>query len=268
MFLYFLILGPLLSVSSSNWIMCWAGLELGFFALMPLVLMNNFALSKEVVLKYFCIQAFSSVLLFFSGTMIFSFFYINIYYVFMFLLSISLKLGFFPGHFWVPSVVCGLDWFSCCLILGPLKIAPFALLIAFFLMFPNFENIIIILGVLSALFGALLGNNQTNIRAMIGASSISHTGWMMNACIFGQMWSYFMIYMVVLFAFLLTVMKFDYFSASLNLLSMSGLPPFIMFIVKMNIVFQLAGNLMWGFIFILILSSVISLIFYLKFSYS
>nr|WRQ18389.1 NADH dehydrogenase subunit 2 [Austropeplea brazieri] len=268
LFMYFLILGPLLSVSSSNWILCWSGMELGFFSLMPLLLMNNLTLSKEVVLKYFSIQAFSSVLLFFSGMMIFSFFFKDMIIILMFLLSMSLKLGFFPGHFWVPSVVSGLDWFSCCLILGPLKIAPLALLIVFLLMLPNLQMIVMFLGVLSALYGSILGNNQTNIRAMIGSSSISHTGWMINATVFGQMWLYFVVYMITLFMFLLMMMKLDYFNASMNLLSMSGLPPFFMFIVKINILFNMIHMNVWPFMLMLIISSVISLVFYLKFSYS
>nr|YP_009660840.1 NADH dehydrogenase subunit 2 [Pseudosuccinea columella]QCT09604.1 NADH dehydrogenase subunit 2 [Pseudosuccinea columella] len=268
LFLYFLVLGPLLSVSSSSWLLCWSGLELGFFSLMPLLMSNNFSISKEVVLKYFSIQAFSSVLLFFSGMMIFSFFSDYMIYIFIFLLSLMLKLGGFPGHFWVPGVVSGLDWFSCCLILGPLKVAPFALLISFLSNFSNYQLIVLILGGLSVIFGAILGNNQTKIRAMIGASSISHTGWMMNACMFSQMWSYFLIYFTILVGFLLVMMKYDYLTSSLFLLSMSGLPPFAMFVAKMNIMFYLAQSNMWGFMFILIVGSIISLIFYLKFSYS
>nr|YP_006665702.1 NADH dehydrogenase subunit 2 [Galba pervia]AEO51222.1 NADH dehydrogenase subunit 2 [Galba pervia] len=266
--MYFLILGPILSISSSNWILCWSGMELGFFSLMPLLLMGNFSMSKGVVMKYFSIQAFSSVLLFFSGMMIFSFFYKDTIILLMFLFSVSLKLGFFPGHFWVPSVVSGLDWFSCCLILGPLKIAPLALLVIFLQLYSNLQVTVMFLGVLSAFYGAILGNNQTNIRAMIGASSISHTGWMINATIFGQMWMYFSVYMVTLFMFLFMMMKLDYLNAMMNLISMSGLPPFFMFIMKVNILYNLITMNVWPFMALLILSSVISLVFYLKFSYS
>nr|YP_010043027.1 NADH dehydrogenase subunit 2 [Ampullaceana lagotis]QPC56779.1 NADH dehydrogenase subunit 2 [Ampullaceana lagotis] len=268
LFSYFLILGPLMSISSSNWIVCWGGMELGFFALMPLLLMSNLSLSKEVVLKYFSIQAFSSVLLFFSGMMIFSFMIENIAISVMFLLSMSLKLGFFPGHFWVPSVVAGLDWFSCCLIMGPLKIAPLALCTVFLNSFPSFQLTVMSLGVLSAIYGSILGNNQTNIRSMIGASSISHTGWMINALIFGQMWIYFLVYMITLFMFLLMMMKLDYFNAMMNLLSMSGLPPFFVFVVKINVLFSMAQVDAWLLISLLIMGSMISLVFYLKFSYS
>nr|YP_009122512.1 NADH dehydrogenase subunit 2 [Radix auricularia]AJJ48427.1 NADH dehydrogenase subunit 2 [Radix auricularia] len=266
--MYFLILGPLMSISSSNWVVCWGGMELGFFSLMPMLLMSNLSLSKEVVLKYFSIQAFSSVLLFFSGMMIFSFFIENTIISIMFMLSMSLKLGFFPGHFWVPSVVAGLDWFSCCLIMGPLKVAPLALFVVFLNSFPSFQLTVMCLGVLSAIYGSILGNNQTNIRAMIGASSISHTGWMISALIFGQVWVYFLVYMVTLFMFLLMMMKLDYFNAMMNLLSMSGLPPFFVFVVKINVLFNMAQMNVWPLIVLLIVGSAISLVFYLKFSYS
>nr|AJJ48440.1 NADH dehydrogenase subunit 2 [Ampullaceana balthica] len=266
--MYFLIFGPILSVSSSNWVLCWSGKELGFFSLMPLLLMNNISTSKEVVLKYFSIQAFSSVLLFFSGMMIFGFLFKDVISILLFMLSMSLKLGFFPGHFWVPSVVSGLDWFSCCLILGPLKVAPFALLVVFLLVFPDLQLSVMFLGVLSAFYGSILGNNQTSVRGMIGSSSISHTGWMINALIFGYIWAYFLVYMLTLFMFLLMMMKMDYFSASMNLLSMSGLPPFLVFIMKINILFSMINMNVWVPVLILIIGSFISLIFYLKFSYS
>nr|UKB93169.1 NADH dehydrogenase subunit 2 [Lymnaea stagnalis] len=267
-FLFFLILGPVMSISCSSWILCWAGLELGFFALMPLLLSGNYSLSKEVVLKYFSVQALSSVLLFFSGSFLFGISSFSAFIYLIFLFSLSLKLGFFPGHFWVPSVICGLDWISCCLILGPLKIAPLAFLVNFLGIFSTYEMSVLLLGVISAILGSLLGNNQTNIRAMIGSSSISHTGWMLVASVLSQLWSYFLIYLLVLYGFFFMMMKMDMMSSGFMLLSFSGLPPFIMFTVKMNIIFELAVKSFSAVFIMLILSSLFSLYFYLKFSYS
>lgn len=243
-------------------------MELGFFSLIPLLLIGNFSMSKEVVIKYFSIQAFSRVLLFFRGIIIFSFFYKDTIILLIFLFRVRLKLGFFPGHFWVPRVVSGLDWFPCCLILGPLKIAPLALLVIFLQLYSNLQVTVMFLGVLRAFYGAILGNNQTNIRAIIGASSISHTGWIINATIFGQIWIYFLVYIVTLFIFLFIIMKLDYLNAIMNLISISGLPPFFIFIIKVNILYNLITMNVWPFIALLILRSVISLVFYLKFSYS
>lgn len=268
LFIYFLILGPILSVRSRNWVLCWRGIELGFFSLMPLLLINNISTSKEVVLKYFSIQAFSRVLLFFRGMMIFGFLFKDVISILLFILRISLKLGFFPGHFWVPRVVSGLDWFSCCLILGPLKVAPFALLVVFLLVFPDLQLRVMFLGVLSAFYGSILGNNQTSVRGIIGSSSISHTGWIINALIFGCIWAYFLVYILTLFIFLLIIIKIDYFNARINLLSISGLPPFLVFIIKINILFSIININVWVPVLILIIGSFISLIFYLKFSYS
>lgn len=124
------------------------------------------------------------------------------------------------------------------------------------------------LGVLSAIYGRILGNNQRNIRAIIGASSISHTGWIINALIFGQVWVYFLVYIVTLFLFLLIIIKLDYFNAIINLISISGLPPFFVFVVKINVLFNIAQINVWPLIALLILGSAISLVFYLKFSYS
>ncbi|CAL1548992.1 unnamed protein product [Lymnaea stagnalis] len=52
------------------------------------------------------------------------------------------------------------------------------------------------------------------------------------------------------------------------LLSFRGLPPFIIFTVKINIIFELAVKSFSAVFIILILRSLFSLYFYLKFSYS
>lgn len=267
-FFFFLIWGPIISISCSSWILCWAGLELGFFALMPLLLRGNYSLSKEVVLKYFSVQALSRVLLFFSGRFLFGIRSFRAFIYLIFLFSLSLKLGFFPGHFWVPRVICGLDWISCCLILGPLKIAPLAFLVNFLGIFSTYEMSVLLLGVISAILGRLLGNNQTNIRAIIGSSSISHTGWILVASVLRQLWSYFFIYLLVLYRFFFIIIKIDMIRSGFILLSFRGLPPFIIFTVKINIIFELAVKSFSAVFIVLILRSLFSLYFYLKFSYS
>nr|YP_004935117.1 NADH dehydrogenase subunit 2 [Trimusculus reticulatus]AEQ93940.1 NADH dehydrogenase subunit 2 [Trimusculus reticulatus] len=269
LFLVMLILGPLVSVSSSSWPLCWAGMEVGFLGLIPLLLLGSVTSSKEASLKYFCVQALASVFLFLTGGVIFIFHGANIFYALGFILSVSLKLGLFPGHFWVTSVIFGMDWVSCCLVLGPLKIPPFAFLSSFSETYPEYALGVLVLASLSAMMGAFLGNNQTNVRAMIGASSITHTGWMTLGCVFGGLWSYLAIYLVVLFLGLLFLWQKDNLAGALSILSMSGLPPFIMFVAKLTIV---ANSLNYGasflFLSLPLLSAVLSLIFYLKFSYS
>nr|WBV77009.1 NADH dehydrogenase subunit 2 [Phestilla sp. CUS-2023] len=273
LFLFLMALGPILSISSSNWLICWVGIEVTFLGLIPLLVSSEssfFSLSKESSMKYFCIQALGSGLLLFSGIINFMLSSeITLFSLIVFLVSLMIKLGVFPAHFWVPSVVSGLSIFSMFLVLTWQKIVPFFLLINFLDVYREFHQIILMLGGMSAIVGALIGLNQTQIGPMLGASSITHGGWLLLGSVYGSLWIYFLIYC---FNFLILVyflwMK-DSMVSGMMILSLSGLPPFIMFIGKWSIlsIALMEGAGFWYLIFP-ILGSVMSLFFYLKFFYS
>jgi len=71
LFLAVLILGPLVRISASNWVICWVGLELRFLGAIPLLLSDSrfMSLRKESVIKYFCIQALGRGLLILGGVL-------------------------------------------------------------------------------------------------------------------------------------------------------------------------------------------------------
>nr|YP_001816811.1 NADH dehydrogenase subunit 2 [Elysia chlorotica]ACB70190.1 NADH dehydrogenase subunit 2 [Elysia chlorotica] len=272
LFLGLLIVGPVVSVSSNNWIVCWAGVELSFLGLIPLLFLSNkyASLTKESSMKYFCIQALGSALLFYSGLMVFSNLgseFTNI----MLVSSIFIKLGVFPMHFWVPSVAAGLDWFPLFFILTVQKVAPFAFLTLVVSSFSgNLLMVLAIMGGLTSVVGSFLGNNQTDLRAMLGCSSIAHSGWLILGCLTGYFWGYFFIYCLSLFlVFLFLNNSSSQMETGMGVLSLSGLPPFFMFLGKWGILKSTleSGFPVWLISFFL-LGAVISLGFYLKFSYS
>nr|YP_010883668.1 NADH dehydrogenase subunit 2 [Carychium tridentatum]WIV81385.1 NADH dehydrogenase subunit 2 [Carychium tridentatum] len=269
MFFFMLISGPMISLSSSNWTLCWAGMEIGFLGLIPLLFLGGVSTSKESAMKYFLVQAFASALLFFLGMMIFMFEVTSIEWKMGFFLMLTIKLGMFPGHFWVVSVIQGMGWVSCCLILAPLKLPPLFFTQLIIEQIPSGNHIILFLASVSTLIGAFLGNNQTNVRAMIGASSITHSGWMVIGSVVGGVQDYLGFYFLVLFMTLFFFWELDSMMVSLMILSMSGLPPFMMFIGKL-VVIMFAMMVSGGFMILSLplLSAVLSLIFYLKFSYS
>nr|YP_010833243.1 NADH dehydrogenase subunit 2 [Philine kinglipini]WFG53990.1 NADH dehydrogenase subunit 2 [Philine kinglipini] len=268
LFLFIMMIGPVLSLVSSSWVLAWLGVELAFFGLIPLMISGKyFSISKEATLKYFCIQALSSALLFVSGMLIF--FNFNMYVELIFLLSLCLKLGLFPGHFWVPSIVSGLDWFPCLLLLTWQKIAP----LAFLVLCVNLNDMMsshyfLVLGGLSALVGGMIGNNLHSVRGMIGASSVSHMGWTVLGSISGGMWLYFFLYCGVLFLTLGYLWN-SHFLSSISILSLSGIPPFAMFVGKWSVISNaIAAGVGAHFLVLPILGSLLSLVFYLKFMYT
>nr|YP_004935052.1 NADH dehydrogenase subunit 2 [Siphonaria gigas]AEQ93905.1 NADH dehydrogenase subunit 2 [Siphonaria gigas] len=275
-FLFFVLMsvGVLVSVSSSSWIICWAGIELSFLGMIPLLLFGGYiSLNKESSLKYFCVQALGSALLFLSGLMVYSGGMLGGYWSIFFggilVLSLCIKLGMFPGHFWVPSVLAGLEWVSCFVVLSVQKVPVLALLMNFLGDCVIFQSLVLFLGGVSALVGGLLGNNQTSIRAVVGASSIAHTGWVSIGAVSGAVWGYFGIYCGVLGLTFLYLWQSSSFFSSLMLLSLSGLPPFLMFIGKWAVVQgALSSYVSVWFLILPLLGALISLSFYLKFAYS
>nr|YP_010994955.1 NADH dehydrogenase subunit 2 [Polypylis sp. TS-2018]WOZ13963.1 NADH dehydrogenase subunit 2 [Polypylis sp. TS-2018] len=266
LFLFMIIMSPIISLSTSDWVVGWIGMEIGMFGLLPLLIMQS--ASKEAVMKYFLIQSLSSAFIFVSGILFFNFSEQSMTYFYIFLMSMSLKLGFFPGHFWVTSVVQSLSWFSNMLLLGPLKIAPFGFLNLVVSSLPDVPFLFMIFGFLSAFMGSVLGFNQTCVRAVLGASSITHSGWMMISICFGYMWMYMLVYFFILIMLFLSLMYQDNLMSGFSLLSLSGLPPFTMFLVKMKVLSYLVFSTEYLIFIILLISSVISLFFYLKFFYS
>nr|YP_010388429.1 NADH dehydrogenase subunit 2 [Phyllidia elegans]UPP55831.1 NADH dehydrogenase subunit 2 [Phyllidia elegans] len=271
LFLIMMGLGPAVTISSSNWITSWIGLELMFLGTIPLLFSesNFFSLSKESAMKYFCIQALSSALMMFSGILLYlGYMSIWIFY-FVFMMSLFMKLGIFPMHFWVPSVVSGLHWVPIFFILVWQKIPPLAIVKNFCENFDWFPPYILILGGLSALVGSLIGMNQTSFRAMLGGSSIAHTGWACFGATFGGLWIYFLVYSVTFFFLMISCFLMDYLMTSILVLSLSGIPPFTMFIGKWSIMKMTLSNDLWYMYIILpIFGAILSLFFYLKFFYS
>ncbi|YP_003699.1 NADH dehydrogenase subunit 2 (mitochondrion) [Aplysia californica] len=272
LFFFVMAFGPIVSLSSSNWFLVWAGIEISFLGLVPLLFLGSkyMSLNKEAGLKYFCIQALGSALLFMSGVVMYFDVVDSLVFSVLFLFSLSIKLGLFPGHFWVPSIVAGLEWIPCVLMLTWQKIPPFALTVSL-VSSSNYllQELVLLLGGMSALVGGLIGNNQTSLRPMIGASSVAHTGWASVGAVCGSLWLYFILYCLVLVFTASFLWEGNNLLSSMSILSLSGLPPFVMFSGKWMIIkSSLCCAISIKFLILPILGTFISLIFYLKFLYS
>nr|YP_010429294.1 NADH dehydrogenase subunit 2 [Polycera hedgpethi]USQ67473.1 NADH dehydrogenase subunit 2 [Polycera hedgpethi] len=271
LFLLVLLLGPLVSISAPNWMICWVGLELSFLGAIPLLLTDNsyMSLSKESVMKYFCIQALGSGLLMLGGIM----YYMDpgLYWIseFIFLFSLFTKLGVFPMHFWVPGVTAGLNWLPMFILLAWQKIPPFAFLVNMLEGSSWCSSIVLFSGGMSALIGSVIGLNQTSLRAMLGSSSIVHTGWGCIGAVFGSLWVYFFIYCISFMVLMILLTLGHSLLAGFGILSLSGLPPFMMFagkwMVLKSVLFS-SSSIM--FLILPIVGALFSLFFYLKFFYS
>nr|YP_009558651.1 NADH dehydrogenase subunit 2 [Partulina redfieldi]AZZ06752.1 NADH dehydrogenase subunit 2 [Partulina redfieldi] len=278
-FMYIVLLAPFLSISSSNWLILWVLMEISLFSMMPLFTkskMKDGNMLGESMMKYFIVQSVASLILMVSGISL----YMNlmfeeyIYWV-IFSMMVFLKLGIFPLSFWVIPVLKGVNSLLIFFLLGPMKIVPLYLMyfhLNFYYKTDMKWMFYIIIGVSSMVIGALVGNNMTEFRSMIGASSITHSGWFVIASTVTGLFTYFFLYMMSL-SFLLTSLIINTTKTSLAhcmvMLSLSGLPPFLLFYAK-YLVFSnmLLMQVSLVFLMIVLFSAVLSLNIYLKFSYN
>nr|ASY97976.1 NADH dehydrogenase subunit 2 [Taumantis sigiana] len=288
LFLSTLISGVLISLCANSWLGAWMGLEINLLSFIPLLSSNKNMFSTEASLKYFLIQAIASSTLLFLILL-----KINIYEIFYFhknfawnnmlMIPLLMKVACAPFHWWLPSVVEGLSWINSFIILSIQKIAPLVLM-SYMLMNNNFIQFTIIS---SALIGGIGGLNQISMRKILSFSSINHMSWMLMAMILGSnLWFiYFFIYMMNLISIIFTVAfsNFSYISQSFNILnntkivkftlfismlSLGGLPPLLGFFPKWIIIQFMMQNWMYFTSMILILSSLLTLFYYMRIMYT
>nr|ASM82696.1 NADH dehydrogenase subunit 2 [Ceratomantis saussurii] len=288
LFLITLISGVLISLCANSWMGAWMGLEINLLSFIPMLSSNQNMLSSEAALKYFLIQAIASSTLLFL--ILFS---TNFYEMFYFIknwswnnfimIPLLMKIASAPFHWWLPSVVEGFSWMNCFIILSIQKIAPL-MLISYMLVNNNFIQFVVIF---SVFIGAIGGLNQISLRKMLSFSSINHIGWMLVGMIMGSnLWlMYFIIYSInVLMIITMTMtMNLSYISQTFNsmnnkkiikfvlfiaMLSLGGLPPFLGFFPKWILIYYMVQNLMIFTSMILILSSLLTLYYYMRIMYT
>nr|YP_009480509.1 NADH dehydrogenase subunit 2 [Cryptopygus terranovus]APC61717.1 NADH dehydrogenase subunit 2 [Cryptopygus terranovus] len=282
-FFCFLIMGTILAVSANSWFTCWLGLEINLMGLIPLILFKLNTSSTEAAIKYFLVQAMASVFLIFFSC--FEVYMMNLITAsnlnIIIFIALATKAGLAPFHFWFPQVMMTIPWIHCIILLTWQKIAPFILLSYF-----SSKYMIYAMVSISALVGAYGGLNQLNLKIILTYSSIAHSSWMLmlsSISIFFWM-NYFMVYTIISLSIIIPLMKFnlillqDIKTTKMNilsklslissLLSLGGMPPFLGFTAKFLALLASIPMFSLYIISILILSSLLSLFYYMKLIYS
>nr|BCN86458.1 NADH dehydrogenase subunit 2 [Argonauta argo] len=285
MMIMMMFMGSIMAMSSSHWMMMWMGLELNLMGILPLMNMKSKNLEIESSMKYFIIQSLSSslfllssIFMFLSSTNMYSMFNTS---SFSSLMSISLlmKMGSVPFHFWLPSMCKFLSWSILYLILTWQKLAPLYMLS---LINTNFF-IIILSSIFSSIMGSIQAINQTNLQMIMTYSSISHLGWMIPASSINNsmMMFYLLIYSIIIIPlfnffssfstnYLFSLSEQNFSTNNQNvmissiLLSLGGIPPTLGFLSKLMIINMLIYTNMIFLPFFLFLGTIISLYFYLN----
>ena len=194
-------LGMMLMISASSFIALYMGLELQSLALYVLASFNRDSLrSTEAGLKYFVLGGLSSGMLLYGISLIYGFtgttefaqiaavagaggIHIGVIVGLVFLVSgLAFKVGAVPFHMWTPDVYEGSPTPITAFFVTSAKVAAFALFIrAVISPFPalthEWQQIIVVISVLSTLLGAVAAIGQTNFKRLLAYSSIGHVGY-------------------------------------------------------------------------------------------
>nr|AUN45086.1 NADH dehydrogenase subunit 2 [Macrophthalmus darwinensis] len=281
LFFFTLILGSLISISSSSWFGGWIGLELNMLSFIPLITLKMNSYFSEAALKYFLIQALGSALFIYASCLSISL--VNLSYVFI-LFALLLKLAAAPFHFWLPQVAEGLHWPQMFTLSTIQKLAPMVL-VSYLCTSPILTKTIIISAILSAIMGAWGGLNLTLLRKILAFSSINHMSWMLIAIsISDSLWlMYFTFYSLISLSVMMMFYKIQAFSLSqiiqssqisalykiilsFSMLSLGGLPPLSGFIPKWMLIQTMININMFFPLFFILTSALITLYFYLRVS--
>nr|YP_009180572.1 NADH dehydrogenase subunit 2 [Calameuta filiformis]ALM04128.1 NADH dehydrogenase subunit 2 [Calameuta filiformis] len=289
-FYFMLMMSTLIAMSSNSWMIIWMMLEINLMSFIP-VLMMNMNSKTNFLFKYFIIQTISSSSFLMSITLMwinYNNFDINLNMINMnflnFLISISmiLKMGLVPFHLWYIEIMMNLSWMNIFLMSTWQKIMPL-MIISYF----NMNMIIYMTVITSSLISSIQGMYQMNLRKIFTFSSINQTSWLtINSCMsLYLMIIYMMMYMMISFniIYMFNLNNFSYISDMYlmnnysyltkfllftNILSLAGLPPFLGFLMKLISIKFLIMNKLFLMSLTLIISSLMTLFFYLRLTYS
>lgn len=198
----FATLGMMVMISANHFLTLYLGLELLSLCLYSLVALNrDSVLSTEAAMKYFVLGALASGMLLYGMSMIYgatgtldiptisrtlhagiadkTVLALGVVFI---VAGVAFKLGVVPFHMWIPDVYDGAPTAMTLLIGTAPKLAAFAMTMRLLVgaMLPlavDWQQMLVILAVLSMAVGNLAAIAQTNIKRMLAYSTISHMGF-------------------------------------------------------------------------------------------
>lgn len=200
----FSLLGQMVMISGNNLLVIYLGLELMSLALYALVaLRRDHTVSTEAAMKYFVLGALASGFLLYGISMLYGATgtlnlnemateaasvnankTILVFGIVFLVAGLAFKLGVVPFHMWVPDVYQGSPTAVTLLLGGAPKLAAFAITYRLLVegLFPqvlDWQQMLMVLAVMSMAIGNITAIAQTNLKRMLAYSTISQMGFML-----------------------------------------------------------------------------------------
>jgi NADH-quinone oxidoreductase subunit N len=313
----FALLGMMVMVSGQSMLTLYVGLELLSLSLYALVAMDrDNAKATEAAMKYFVLGALASGMLLYGMSMVYGMTgSLNLAEINMALMAgskihavmilglvfivagLAFKLGAVPFQMWVPDVYEGSPTAVTMLISSVPKLAAFAFVIRVLVqalptLAVDWQQMLMIMAVLSILIGNVTAIAQTNLKRMLAYSTISHIGFvlygLMSATMNGFIFAMFYVVSYVLmtlagFGLILLLSRPGFEADKLEdlkglnqrspwhaflmlivMFSMAGVPPTLGFYAKFSVLqAALAAGYIWLVVFA-VLMAVIGAFYYLR----
>ncbi|MDP1707595.1 MAG: NADH-quinone oxidoreductase subunit NuoN [Gammaproteobacteria bacterium] len=315
----FATLGMMVLVSAHSLLTLYLGLELLSLSLYTMVaLQRDSVVASEAAMKYFVLGALASGILLYGMSMLYGVSgsldiaainallseqdpakpsIVLVFALVFVLVGLLFKLGAVPFHMWVPDVYHGAPT-SVTLFIGTApKIAAFAMLMRLLVdglgeLHTQWQDMLIIVAVLTIAAGNIIAIAQTNIKRMLAYSTIAHVGFLLLGILSGTLngYSASMFYVIVYalmsmggFGMIILLSragfeadKLDDFKA-LNqrspwfafmmlilMFSMAGVPPTVGFYAKLAVLQAVVdADLLWLAV-VAVIFSVIGAYYYLR----
>jgi len=198
----FAVLGMLVMISASHFLTLYLGLELLSLCLYAMIALQRDSVpATEAAMKYFVLGAMASGLLLYGLSMIYGMTgsldigvvrvalakiaatdVVLLFGLVFVVVGIAFKLGAVPFHMWVPDVYHGAPTAVTLFVGTAPKIAAFAMVMRLLVggfdhLAVSWQDMLIIIAILSMGFGNVAAIAQSNIKRMLAYSSISHMGF-------------------------------------------------------------------------------------------
>jgi NADH-quinone oxidoreductase subunit N len=312
------LLGMMIMMSANSMLTMYLGLETLALSMYALVAVDrNNVTSAESAMKYFVLGAIASGALLYgiswvygvTGSLQFGDISaalsadpglnsLPLWFGLAFLIvGIAFKFGAVPFHMWLPDVYQGARTPVTLYLAAAPKLAAFALIFRFLVdglgsLHDTWSTMIMFIAVLSILAGNFIAIAQTNIKRMLGYSTIAHVGFILIAIYTGtadgyaSALFYALTYVVTAagaFGIIILLSRRGYEAELLTdfkglnarspwfalmmlflMFSMAGVPPFVGFLSKLYVisaVLEVGGT---GLAILMVLASVVGAYYYLR----